>query len=57
MAEYEGKKVAFFTTNCVMQEPLQTAILSQPNAYYPQPCCPSPYHASRRFWAWSLAMT
>lgn len=44
MAEYEGKKVAFFTTNCVMQEPLQTAILSQPNAYYPQPCCPSPYH-------------
>lgn len=44
MAEYEGKKVAFFTTNCGMQEPLQTAILSQPNAYYPQPCCPSPYH-------------
>ena len=22
-----------------------TAILEQPNAYYPQPCCPSPYHA------------
>ncbi len=45
MAKYEGKKVAFFTTNCSMQEPLQTAILTQPNAYYPQPCCPSPYHA------------
>ena len=28
-----------------MQEPLQAAILDQPNAYYPQPCCPSPYHA------------
>lgn len=45
MEKYEGKKVAFFTTNCSMQEPLQTAILTQPNAYYPQPCCPSPYHA------------
>ena len=45
MEEFAGKKVAFFSTNCSMQEPLQTAILSQPNAYYPQPCCPSPYHA------------
>ena len=45
LKEYEGKKVAFFTTNCGMQEPLQAAILDQPNAYYPQPCCPSPYHA------------
>ena len=45
LKEYEGKKVAFFTTNCSMQEPLQAAILDQPNAYYPQPCCPSPYHA------------
>ena len=45
MEEYAGKKVAFFSTNCSMQEPLQTAILTQPNAYYPQPCCPSPYHA------------
>jgi len=42
---YAGKKVAFFTTNCSMQPSLQTAILDQPNAYYPQPCCPSPYHA------------
>lgn len=45
LAAYEGKKVAFFTTNCGMQEALQTACLDQPNAYYPQPCCPSPYHA------------
>ena len=45
MEEYAGKKVAFFTTNCSMQEPLQAAILTQPDAYYPQPCCPSPYHA------------
>ena len=27
-----------------MQEPLQAAVLEQENAYYPQPCCPSPYH-------------
>ena len=45
LKEFEGKKVAFFTTNGGMQEPLQAAILDQPNAYYPQPCCPSPYHA------------
>ena len=45
MAKYAGKKVAFFTTNCGMQPSLQTAILTEPNAYYPQPCCPSPYHA------------
>ena len=45
MEEFAGKKVAFFSTNCAMQEPLQTAVLTQPNAYYPQPCCPSPYHA------------
>ncbi|MDR0898138.1 MAG: DUF3798 domain-containing protein [Oscillospiraceae bacterium] len=45
MAEYEGKKVAFYTTNCGMQEPLQTAVFAQPNAYYPLPCCPSPFHA------------
>lgn len=45
LAKYEGKKVAFFTTNCGMQPSLQAAILDEPNAYYPQPCCPSPYHA------------
>ena len=45
MVEKYGKETAFFTTNCGMQEPLQAAVLDQPNAYYPQPCCPSPYHA------------
>ena len=44
LEKYEGKKVAFFTTNCGMQPSLQQACLDQPNAYYPQPCCPSPYH-------------
>ena len=29
MAKYEGKKVAFFTTNCGMQPSLQTAVLEQ----------------------------
>ena len=45
LAKYEGKKVAFFTTNCGMQPSLQAACLDEPNAYYPQPCCPSPSHA------------
>jgi hypothetical protein len=45
MKEYEGKKVAFFCTNCGMQEALQAAVLKEPNAYYPLPCCPSPFHA------------
>ena len=45
MKEFEGKKVAFFSTNCSMKEPLQIAVLAEANAYYPQPCCPSPYHA------------
>ena len=44
MQEYAGKKVAFFCTNCGMQEALQAAILDQPNAFYPLPCCPSPFH-------------
>ena len=44
MAKYEGKKVAFFTTNSGMQPSLQKAVLDQENAFYPQPCCPSPYH-------------
>ena len=26
------------------QPALQTAVLTHENAYYPQPCCPSPYH-------------
>lgn len=44
LEKYAGKKVAFFTTNCGMQPSLQTACLDAENAYYPQPCCPSPYH-------------
>ena len=44
LEKYAGKKVAFFTTNCGMQPSLQQACLDEPNAYYPQPCCPSPYH-------------
>lgn len=44
MKKFEGKKVAFFTTNCGMQEALQQAVLKEPLAYYPLPCCPSPFH-------------
>ncbi|MGI6688753.1 MAG: DUF3798 domain-containing protein [Christensenellales bacterium] len=44
MKEFEGKKVAFFCTNCGMQEALQAAVLKEPNAFYPLPCCPSPFH-------------
>ena len=44
LEKYAGKKVAFFTTNCGMQPSLQAACLDEENAYYPQPCCPSPYH-------------
>ena len=43
-AKYADKKVAFFTTNCAMQPAMQAAILDLDNAYYPLPCCPSPYH-------------
>ncbi|WP_099190780.1 DUF3798 domain-containing protein [Tepidibacter mesophilus] len=39
-----GTDTAFFSTNCSMQEPLIKAALDQ-GAIYPQPCCPSPYHA------------
>ena len=44
MATYADKKVAFFATVCGAQSPLQSAVLQYDNAYYPQPCCPSPYH-------------
>ena len=44
MARYEGRKVAFFTTACGVQGALQSAVLENEYAYYPQPCCPSPYH-------------
>ena len=43
MKEFEGKKVAFFSTNCSMQVPLIEAVFDA-GAYFPQPCCPSPYH-------------
>ncbi len=49
MEEFAGKKVAFFVTNCGMQEALQSAILKEVKdgkaAFYPLPCCPSPFHA------------
>ena len=43
VAKY-GKDTAFFTTNCAMQIPLVKAVV-ETKAIYPQPCCPSPYHA------------
>ncbi len=39
-----GKQTAFFSTNCSMQVPLIQAVVKT-GALYPQPCCPSPYHA------------
>jgi len=39
-----GKNTAFFATNCAMQTPLQTQVI-ETGAIYPEPCCPSPYHA------------
>ena len=38
-----GKDVAFFSTNCGMQDPLIKAVL-QTGAMYAEPCCPSPTH-------------
>lgn len=38
-----GKKTAFFSTNCGMQEPLIKAVVKS-EAYYPEQCCPSPFH-------------
>ncbi|MFW6409661.1 MAG: DUF3798 domain-containing protein [Halanaerobiales bacterium] len=42
--EKHGKNVAFFSTNCSMQEPLIRKTLDE-GAIYPEQCCPSPYHA------------
>lgn len=42
VAKY-GKDTAFFSTNCAMQVPLISAVVST-GAIYPQPCCPSPFH-------------
>lgn len=45
MEEYAGKKVAFYSTNCAVQPALQQAVYAAgEDAYYPLPCCPSPYH-------------
>lgn len=43
VAKY-GKDTAFFSTNCSMQVPLIQSVIKT-GAIYPQPCCPSPYHA------------
>ena len=43
MVEKYGKETAFFSTNCSMQVPLIEAVFDA-GAYFPQPCCPSPYH-------------
>lgn len=42
VAKY-GQETAFFSTNCSMQVPLIEAVVDS-GAYYPLPCCPSPYH-------------
>ena len=44
LIEKYGKDTAFFCTNCGLQEPLIKQIVAG-GAIYPQPCCPSPYHA------------
>lgn len=38
-----GTEVAFFSTNCAMQEPLIKAAL-ETGAIFPEQCCPSPTH-------------
>lgn len=43
MVEKYGQNTAFFSTNCSMQVPLIEAV-AKAGAYYPLPCCPSPYH-------------
>ncbi|MDD6212492.1 MAG: DUF3798 domain-containing protein [Clostridiales bacterium] len=43
MVDQYGKETAFFATNCSMQVPLIEAV-AEAGAYYPMPCCPSPYH-------------
>jgi len=39
-----GKNTAFFSTNCGMQEPIIKSVI-RGSAFYPEQCCPSPYHA------------
>ena len=43
MVEQYGTQTAFFATNCSMQVLLIEAV-AEAGAYYPLPCCPSPYH-------------
>lgn len=43
LVEQYGVETAFFNTNCGMQPAMIQAILAT-GAYYPQQCCPSPYH-------------
>lgn len=38
-----GKDIAFFSTNCGMQEPLIKSVLTT-GAIFPEQCCPSPTH-------------
>ncbi|HEY7728652.1 MAG TPA: DUF3798 domain-containing protein [Candidatus Eisenbacteria bacterium] len=38
-----GPKVAFFSTNCGMQDPLIKTVLTN-GGYVPEQCCPSPTH-------------
>jgi len=42
--EEHGTRVAFFSTNCGLQEPLITQIIAY-GGLYPLQCCPSPFHA------------
>ncbi|MCL2201729.1 MAG: DUF3798 domain-containing protein [Oscillospiraceae bacterium] len=42
--EEHGENIAFFSTNCGMQEPLITQIAAY-GGLYPLQCCPSPFHA------------
>lgn len=42
--EKYGKDTVFFTTNCVMQEPLIRSVFEN-GAIYSLQCCPSPFHA------------
>ena len=39
-----GTDTAFFGTNCAMQTPMLRRVF-EGRAMYPQPCCPSPFHA------------
>lgn len=42
--EEHGQNIAFFSTNCGLQEPLLTQIANY-GGLYPLQCCPSPFHA------------